>query len=1123
MFNDTFVCAGYTICVSSGQLRSRAFVSSAFSYAVPVVIAGKSNISIFPNSTHPAAPTDRHSIFLTGSGFGSFTSTTIIDAIVQPIVACVWCSTAVDLASADLSALSNQALITGVSLQIRIYNSEDPSAGIYRFDDIDLVLLSPIGLPIRLTRNKCFGTNPQSITLMFQLSSLNVLPVSRCSYTGMYAFPQFVDGTSLATFLATSSALGVWKLQISKSYPDKFSVSDVAIKFTVSDAIAIIGQTAVFDQIWTSDSSMKLAVAHGAGKAHYGKVVVKSQSSTGSFYFSYPVPDVISRNWNTLTTPRTSNVVVLIGKYFAVNDATARASIGSSVCQSSVWISDTSLICKAAPILNRVILSSVLATVQSQTSVTSIPLISFDLFRLYSSSYTNIENAGVATSSFVFFVGANLGCSSGSESVKLISSLSSAVASSWISDSSVFSKLQNSKVGHTGVWLSIFPTSRNFSEILVPTLPPPQIQFVRTSTDVESGKVASTGSVRLFVAGSSFRPYDTTVAARLGGSGCSESIWKSNSAVFTKASAGMASSSTVIVGSAGTSNGSAWNSPHIFQSPSASHLTTTLAENISQVNGSGFGVFNSLLLQVNQVPAVVNWTSDSSISCRVLISRDPFNLELVFFTSNSGNNPSVSAVSRSVVQNPVFVASPKPIAQSLNSLIYIPMPAVVESNLNLYIQKGSSSGWSFPAQQFSTLPSFLFSEPIPIDIVIFNNHTQVYLKNYLPIRILVFGQISIMDTDGVVLNSLICFGNASVTFDLPPNSFANLLRTSIAICSATPILFASINFSFSVLNEMGDSISFVSHSAAFSVQSRPSAILQSPMGIVNLAAGYNSRQVLNASLSNVGDCSRLVLQYTTNLSCISGSSYVPAEFYPNGLCDNSNSAVSHTDFIHGTCFLKPQWTYGVAGKCVISFELPRFQVSVAIPVTILTGVPKYFSVVGRVMSSLTGGGIIWSSNASGSKCLVLRFRDRCNNTRSIGGFSCELSASLMNSSQYPLLGPSTVIALSNGECSWCSTRTSLPSPLPVKLEMSCSEIVKDFVSLLNVTGLGEPAAVKVLSPSLNNSSVAGMPAAPITFRITDATGAPVPSGLTTVVRVRILRRTKIGYACFSILALIMNF
>jgi hypothetical protein len=89
--------------------------------------------------------------------------------------------------------------------------------------------------------------------------------------------------------------------------------------------------------------------------------------------------------------------------------------------------------------------------------------------------------------------------------------------------------------------------------------------------------------------------------------------------------------------------------------------------------------------------------------------------------------------------------------------------------------------------------------------------------------------------------------------------------------------------------------------------------------------------------------------------------------------------------------------------------------------------------------------------------------------------------------------------------------------------MSCSEIFKDFVSLLNVTGLGEPAAVKVLSPSLNISTGAGMPVVPITFKITDATGAYVPGGLTTVIRVRILRRRKFGYVCFSILALIKNF
>ena len=142
-------------------------------------------------------------ILLTGSGFGPFSSTTIIDAIVNltsltscdsggscPMVSCVWCNTAVDVASADLSSYLNQVLITGLSIQLRIYNNMDPLAGIYRFDDIDLVLLSPIGLRMRLTWNKCFGTNPRSIVLNFHLFSLNILPLSRCSSVGTYTFRQ---------------------------------------------------------------------------------------------------------------------------------------------------------------------------------------------------------------------------------------------------------------------------------------------------------------------------------------------------------------------------------------------------------------------------------------------------------------------------------------------------------------------------------------------------------------------------------------------------------------------------------------------------------------------------------------------------------------------------------------------------------------------------------------------------------------------------------------------------------------------------------------------------------------------------------------------------------------------
>jgi hypothetical protein len=151
---------------------------------------------------------------------------------------------------------------------------------------------------------------------------------------------------------------------------------------------------------------------------------------------------------------------------------------------------------------------------------------------------------------------------------------------------------------------------------------------------------------------------------------------------------------------------------------------------------------------------------------------------------------------------------------------------------------------------------------------------------------------------------------------------------------------------------------------------------------------------------------------------------------------------------------------------------------------------------------------------------VLRFRDKCNNARNIGGFSCELSAFLTNSSQYPLLGPTIVDALSNGECSWCSTRTTLPSLFLIKLQVSCSEIRKYLDPLLNGSGLGEPAAVTVALPPSINKTTAGVPIAPIIFKITDATGAAVSGGSTTVVRVRVVRKTAVGCALFLYFALI---
>jgi hypothetical protein len=73
-------------------------------------------------------------------------------------------------------------------------------------------------------------------------------------------------------------------------------------------------------------------------------------------------------------------------------------------------------------------------------------------------------------------------------------------------------------------------------------------------------------------------------------------------------------------------------------------------------------------------------------------------MQLDFFGFISWSNGSVSAVARNVVPNPVYVASAMPIVQSLNSLVYIPAPADFHNHVNTYIQRGSSSGWTFPVQ-----------------------------------------------------------------------------------------------------------------------------------------------------------------------------------------------------------------------------------------------------------------------------------------------------------------------------------------------------------------------------------------------------------------------------------------
>jgi len=193
-----------------------------------------------------------------------------------------------------------------------------------------------------------------------------------------------------------------------------------------------------------------------------------------------------------------------------------------------------------------------------------------------------------------------------------------------------------------------------------------------------------------------------------------------------------------------------------------------------------------------------------------------------------------------------------------------------------------------------------------------------------------------------------------------------------------------------------------------------------------------------------------------------------------------------------------------------------FNSSLSIPILVNSGDPNDFVVIGHLQSQLAAGGVIWSSTASVLKCLELSFQDKCNNTlatdsRRAGGFSCRLSAFLSDTSQYTLLGQTSVDADENGRCIWYSARVSLPVPLLVRLQVQWLNSDRYLEPLVNVSGRAEAAILSLAAPSFNNQTKAGSVLAPITFKLFDANGAAAAAS-NTVIRVRIIRKNKANAA-----------
>jgi hypothetical protein len=315
--------------------------------------------------------------------------------------------------------------------------------------------------------------------------------------------------------------------------------------------------------------------------------------------------------------------------------------------------------------------------------------------------------------------------------------------------------------------------------------------------------------------------------------------------------------------------------------------------------------------------------------------------------------------------------------------------------------------------------------------------------------------------------------------------------------------------SIRVLDESGAFVSFSTQPVPISILARPQATLSSQFAHTNISAGIINTVPMTVSLRNAGAlCPRLVFEYTARISCFFNQTLAPTSFFPSGLCDEGQGVSTLRRTVERTCDFDLQpLTFGLSGSCQITIDVLLFSTALTVPFFVMAGDPTNMAMIGQLPSHISGGGIIWSNNASLMKCLELSFTDKCNNTRSTGGFSCTLSGFLSNTSQYALLGATSVEADTRGRCIWFNTRMSLAAPLLVALQVEWLQLQRHLQPLVNVSGLGEAAVVSMTTPSVANETKAGNVLPPVTFKLFDANGVSVVGG-STVIRVRIVRKVN---------------
>ena len=250
--------------------------------------------------------------------------------------------------------------------------------------------------------------------------------------------------SKMSNVFESKGSIGSWALRVSVTGPtSRVTASHSSISFVISGLQMSIGSSSSTGLAWTSDSSLNASVPVG-----FGRNKVLSVASGGgelqvtNVSFSYRDPVLLGVNQsmaNSSVTRTASTAVILQGKFFAFQDASSRAAIRPSSCRQSNWLSDTSVQCRQSIGNVAMTISMSIGGLTSsapsvlQRSKPDITSLSFMPWKQLEIS-TGAVNVAVSGINFVTH----------RSSAKIFVGSSAAVASIWLSDSSMLCKLSHS-------------------------------------------------------------------------------------------------------------------------------------------------------------------------------------------------------------------------------------------------------------------------------------------------------------------------------------------------------------------------------------------------------------------------------------------------------------------------------------------------------------------------------------------------------------------------------------------------------------------------------------------------------------------------------------------------------